>query len=145
MKTKKRYIAIAVTVLSSLILFTACKHNNNRTGFIFDYVSETLDLTEDQQEKLQSIKDEIMVQVDLMHDGKEEKHAVIKEQLGGESIDKEVFRQLVSEHRTQMNTIVDLAIDRLADFHADLTPEQRTKLVAKLEKFEKHHSGCFTK
>jgi Spy/CpxP family protein refolding chaperone len=145
MKTKKRYIAIAVTALSSLILFTACKHQTNRTGFIFDYVTESLDLTETQQEQLESIRDEIMALVDIMHEDKDEVHAILKEQLTSEAVDKEVIRQLVADHRSKMDSILDLAIVRLADFHSDLTPEQRTKLVTKLEKFEKHHGSSRTK
>lgn len=145
MKTKKRYIAIAVTVLSSLILFTACKHHTNRTGFIFDYVTEALDLTETQQIKLESIRDEIMALVDIMHEDKDEVHAILKEQITSETVDKEVIRQLVADHRSKMDSILELAIVRLSEFHSDLTPEQRTKLVEKLEKFEKHHGNHFTK
>lgn len=145
MKTKTKYIAIAVTALSSLILFTACKHQNNRTGFIFDYVSETLDLTEIQQIKLESIRAEIMALVDIMHEDKDDVHIVLKEQLTSETVDKDVIRQLVADHRSKMDSILELAIVRLADFHSDLTPEQRTKLVTKLEKFEKYHRSGHTK
>lgn len=145
MKIKTKYIAIAVTALSSLILFTACKHQSNRTGFIFDYVSETLDLTETQQIKLESIRAEIVALVDIMHEDKDDVHAILKEQLTSETVDKDVIRQLVADHRSKMDSILELAIVRLADFHSDLTPVQRTKLVAKLEKFEKYHGSDHTK
>ncbi len=72
-------------------------------------------------------------------------HATLKAQLTSEEIDKEVIRQLVTDHRSKMDSVLELAIEKLADFHAELTPEQRTKLVAKLEKFEKHHNHSFSR
>ncbi len=145
MKTKKKYIAVAVVLLSSFILFSACKQHTNRTGFIFDYISESLDLTKEQQKKLGVIRDEIMAKVDLMHEDKKEMHALLKEQLASETIDRDVIRQLVTDHRTKMDTIVELAIEKLADFHGELSPEQRTKLIAKIEKWEKHHCQRYSK
>jgi hypothetical protein len=38
-----------------------------------------------------------------------------------------------------MAEIMDLAVVRLAEFHRTLTPDQREKLVAKLEWFRKKH------
>jgi len=38
-----------------------------------------------------------------------------------------------------MDELIDLGIDRLVEFHKTLTPEQKTKLVKKLENFEKWH------
>jgi hypothetical protein len=41
-----------------------------------------------------------------------------------------------------MDEVIDLVIVRFSDFHRTLTPEQRNKLVAKLENFHKwHHNG----
>lgn len=144
MKSKKKYIVLTVALLSSLIVFTACKHHSDRTGFVFDYITEVLDLNDAQQQKLDSIRKEIAAKVEVMHEDKEEMHSTLKEQLLSEAVDKEIIGQLVADHRTKMDSILELAIDRLADFHADLTPEQRTKLVAKLEKFEKHHRHSFS-
>ena len=67
--------------------------------------------------------------------------ATLKEQLAGEKIDKTVIQKLVAEHRGRMDRVIDLAIDRLVDFHGDLTAEQRNKLVAKLDKLAEYHNG----
>ena len=106
---------------------------------MLDYMSEALDLNEDQQAMASSYKDEIMAKVKSMHSDKKQMHDEIKTQLTGESIDKERVKALVAEHRAGMDEVIDLVVERVADFHATLSPEQRTKLVNKLEKFEKRH------
>jgi len=143
MKKKKSIVVITAVTLCSLLIFAGCMRNHHRGAFVFDYVVEVLDLTEPQEKKLESIHEEILAKVELMHKEKEQMHDTLKSQIESESIDKEVIRGLVKEHRTQMDPVIELAIDRIADFHGDLTPAQRTKLVTKLEKFEKHRGRCF--
>jgi len=131
---------IAVLGLGSA-LFVGCNHRGHGRGaaFMLDYMAEALDLNEDQQAMASSYKDEIMAKVKSMHSEKKQMHEEIKTQLAGEFIDKQRVKTLVAEHRAGMDEVVDLVVDRVVDFHATLSPEQRTKLVNKLEKFEKRH------
>jgi len=131
---------IAVMGLGSA-LFVGCHHRGHDRGaaFMLDYMAESLDLNKDQLAMANSYKDEIMAKVKDMHLEKKQMHEEIKTQLAGESIDKLRVKKLVAEHRNGMDEVVDLVVDRIVDFHATLSPEQRTKLVAKLEKFEKRH------
>ena len=66
-------------------------------------------------------------------------HEELVAQLRREEIDKVRGKALVAEHRAQMDEILDLLVDRLAEFHKTLTPAQREKLVAKIETFKKWH------
>ncbi len=136
---------IAIMGLGS-VLFVGCNHRGHGRGaaFMLDYMAEALDLNEDQQAMASSYKDEIMAKVKSMHSEKKQMHDEIKTQLAGESIDKQRVKALVAEHRAGMDEVIDLAVDRVADFHATLSPEQRTKLVNKLEKFEKRHHRDWT-
>jgi len=122
-------------------LFVGCNHRGHDRGaaFMLDYMVEALDLNEDQQAMASSFKDEIMAKVKGMHSGKKQMHDEIKAQLAGKSIDKLRVKALVAEHRAGMDEVIDLVVDRVAEFHATLSPEQRTKLINKLEKFEKRH------
>jgi Spy/CpxP family protein refolding chaperone len=131
---------IAVMGLGSA-LFVGCNHRGHDRGaaFMLDYMAEALDLNENQQAMASSYKDEIMAKVKSMHSEKKQMHDEIKTQLAGETIDKLRVKALVAEHRTGMDEVIDLAVDRVAEFHATLSPEQRTKLISKLEKFEKRH------
>ena len=138
------YIVLIGLLISGLLMFNGCRRHGPGKGaeFAVDYMTEVLDLTPDQQELLDQYKDEILAKAMQMRADKQEMHAVIKTQLGNETIDKAQVKQLYITHRDKMDEMADLIIDRVAAFHQTLTPEQRTKLIEKLEDFEKwHHRG----
>jgi periplasmic protein CpxP/Spy len=129
MKKKKGILVITLIVVGSLFFFTACKPHSTKSAFMLDYVSESLDLTTEQEKMLGDIKDEICEKMKELRGGKDDFHALLKEQLAGDKLDKEFIQQAIMEHRTKKDIIIDLAVDKLIDFHAQLTPDQRAKLV----------------
>ena len=116
-------IATICVLISAALVFTGCRSDSHqgKVEFMVDYISETLDLTDPQREQLDGIKEEFMAE------------------LRKEQIDRQRIKELISQKRSQMDEIIDLAVVRLAEFHSTLTPEQREKLVAKLEYFRKKH------
>ena len=108
-----------------------------------DYIAETLDLTEGQQEQLNLIKNELLEKGKQMRAGHHTMHEEIVAQLGSEEINQERLKVLIAERRSQMDEFIDLAVARLAEFHRTLTPEQRAKLVAKIETFKKWHGNSW--
>ena len=141
MKRKKGIIALAVALICSTMLFAGCKHRGHKGVFMLDYVSEVLDLTELQEKELDAIRTEIMDKVEEVHTNHDSLRDQFKAQLSSEAIDKDVIYDLLTEHRKSKDAVVELAIDRLIDFHSTLSAEQREKLVTKLEKFEEHHKS----
>lgn len=138
--------ALPVTLVMFLVLglsvFSGCRRHSpqKRAEFVVDYVTEALDLTQSQQEQLNQIKDELIDQGRQMHSDKAMYRDEIVAQLRSEEIDQERLKSLVGKHRARMDELMNLMIPRLADFHQTLTPEQKTKLVNKIEKFDKCHS-----
>ena len=53
--------------------------------------------------------------------------------------DKDKMRMVLDEKEAKLKEFKSLAIDKLAEFHAILTPTQRAELVKKLKK---HKEGC---
>ena len=135
------YVAMIVFLVLGVATFSGCRRHggHHRAEFMVDYVSETLDLTEAQEAQLNQIKDELFDKGRQMHANREEMHNEIIEQLKSEEINKERLRKLVADKRAQMDELIDLLIVRLAEFHQTLSPEQKDKLVAKLESFKKWH------
>ncbi len=133
-------VLIAVLGVGSLV-FVGCRHPGHQRGaaFMMDYMAEALDLTEAQQTMANSYKDEILAKIKTKHSEKKEMHDELKRQLSGNTIDTVRVKTLIVEHRAGMDDVIDLVVDRIAEFHATLSPEQREKLVSKLEKFEKKH------
>ncbi|MCP4624576.1 MAG: periplasmic heavy metal sensor [bacterium] len=141
MVKKGLYISMAVLLIAGIAGLSGCRRHSHahKAEFMVDYISETLDLTEGQQEQLNQIQDEVMAEAREMHANKESIHAELVAQLRSEEIDQALVKARIAEHRAKMDQIIDLLVVRIAEFHKTLTPEQKDKLVAKLETFKKWH------
>ena len=141
MVKKGLYLSIIVVLLLSVAGLAGCRRHSpgQKAEFMMDYVSETLDLDESQQAHLDQIKDELLEKGMQMRADKAAMHGELVAQLRSEAIDPDRLKAMVTEHRVKLEALIDLGIIRLAEFHKTLTPEQREKLVAKLESFKKWH------
>ena len=130
---------VVLLLIAGMAAFIGCRRHSHahKAEFMVDYISETLDLNEIQKEQLDQVKDEVMVKAKQIHADKELMREELMAQLKSEAIDKEVVKEMVAKHRARMDEIINLLVDRLAEFHRTLTPEQKDKLVAKLETFKK--------
>ncbi len=141
MVKKGLHILMIGMLISGVAMFSGCRRHSHdhKAEFMVDYISETLDLNESQQVQLDQIKDDLMAKARQMHADKESMHGELVAQLRSEEIDQVRVMAVIAEHRAQMDEIVDLIVDRLAEFHKTLTPEQKEKLVSKIETFKKWH------
>jgi Spy/CpxP family protein refolding chaperone len=143
MKKKHLFSVIALVMITGMILVTGCRSNGHKGkhDFAFDYISETLDLTEAQAAGLEEIHREVQAKMESFHKEKQAMKKVLKEQIAADEMDETVIRSLVAQHREKMDQVVDLVVARLLVFHKELTPDQKAKLVKKIEKFEKWHGS----
>ena len=134
-------IVVVCVFVSGALLFTGCRSHSpdHKAEFMVDYISEALDLNDNQRAHLDGIKEEFLAKAKEMHAKKEAMHAEFKAELLKEQIDQQRMKELIAQKRDQMTEIMDLAVVRLAEFHATLSPEQKEKLVAKLEYFHNKH------
>ena len=141
MLKKGLYTALVIGLLLGVGLFSGCRNHGHGRGaeFAVDYVTDVLDLTDEQQAHLNQIKEEMMEKRAQMHASKAEHYDEIITQLGSAEIDQERIKIIIAEHRAQMDEMIDLAVVRIAEFHHTLTPEQKAKLVKKVQDFRKYH------
>jgi len=141
MLKKGLYVSLIMFLLAGVVGLAGCRRHSpdQKAEFMVDYVAETLDLNANQRVHLDQIKDEMLDKVVQMRADKGAMHAELIAQLGAEQIDQGRLKTMVTEHRVKMEALIDIAIEKLAEFHQTLTPEQREKLVAKLENFQKWH------
>ena len=141
MLKKGLYISVVALLIAGVAGLSGCRRHSHahKAEFMVDYITDTLDLTESQQEQLNRIKDELMEKAQQMHTDKESMHEELVAQLRSEEIDQALVKVKIAEHRAQMDDIIDLMVVRLAEFHKTLTPEQKEKLIAKIESFKKWH------
>ena len=139
MVKKGLYLSIIAVLLLGVVGLAGCRRHSpgQKAEFMVDYVSEALDLNESQQAHLDQIKDDLLEKGMQMRADKAAMHGELVAQLRSEDIDQDRLKAMVTEHRVKMEALIDLGIDRLAEFHKTLTAEQREKLVAKLESFKK--------
>ena len=141
MKKKHLFTAITIGLIIGMTVFVGCKPNGHgrRHAFALDYISETLDLTDAQKVKLAEIQKEVKAKVEGLHKEKQAMHATLKEQIAADQMDEKIIKSIVAQHREKMTQVIDLVVDRLLTFHKELTPDQKTKLIKKIEKFESWH------
>ena len=141
MVKKGLYLSFIALLLVSVAGFAGCRRHSpyQKAEFMVDYVSETLDLNEGQKAHLDQIKEELLERGIQMHADKAAMHTELVAQLRSEEIDQDRLKAMVAKKRVKMEEMIDLGIAKLAEFHKTLTPEQREKLVAKLESFKKWH------
>jgi len=141
MVKKKVTIVLICVFISAALLFTGCRSHSpeGKAEFMADYIAETLDLNDGQRAQLDEIKEEFLAKAKEMHAQKEAMHAELVAELRKEDINQENLKGLIAQKRAQMDEIINLAMIRLVEFHKTLSPEQREKLVAKLEYFHEKH------
>jgi Spy/CpxP family protein refolding chaperone len=134
-------IALIGAFISAALIFTGCRAHSpyGKAEFMVDYIAEALDLNDQQRAQLGDIKEEFLTKAREMHEKKEAMRAELMAELRKEEIDQQRMKALISQKREQMAEMMDLAVVRLAEFHRTLTPDQKEKLVAKLEWFHSKH------
>lgn len=134
-------ISLICIFISAALVFTGCRSHSahGKAEFMVDYIAETLDLNDPQRAQLDEIKEEFLAKAKEMHAKKAAMHAELMAELRKEEIDQQRMKELIAQKQEQMAEIMDLAVIRVADFHRTLTPDQKEKLVAKLEWFHKKH------
>ncbi len=143
---KKRWSILMIALLVAGVAgFSGCRSHSqaHKAAFVVDYISETLDLSESQQEQLNRIKDELTEKAQQMQADRASMYQALVAQLRSEEIDQAQVKAMIAEHRAQMDEIIDLIVVRLAEFHKTLTPEQKEKLISKIETFKKWHGDSW--
>ena len=138
---KKLTFVFICAFISAALLFSGCRSHSpeHKAEFMVDYIAETLDLNDEQREQLEEIKEEFIAKAREMHAQKEVMHAELMAELRKAEINPEILTGLIDRKRTQIDGMINLAMTRLVEFHKTLSPEQREKLVAKLEYFHQKH------
>ena len=136
-------VALIGIFISGALIFTGCRSHSHqgKAEFMADYIAETLDLTDEQRVQLDGIKDEFIAKAKEMHAQKEAMHAAFMAELRKEEINQENLKDLIDQKRAQIDEFINLAMDRLIEFHKTLSAEQREKLVKKIEYYHEKHQN----
>ena len=138
MKNQKFIITVAViVVVTGAMALTGCHRHRSpeeRIAHKFDHVAYHLDLNEEQKVKLDTVKDEILRARNEIRNEHQALFEEIVAQVQGNQLDETKVLQLIDQHHNLMNQVAPQVVAKVAEFHATLTPEQKTKAVEHLER-----------
>ncbi len=134
------FMGVAVITLAATILgFTGCSRHRSpeeRIAHKLDHIGYYLDLTEQQQGKLNEVKNEILQVRSAMRD---ERQAMLNEvitQVESDRISQATVLSLLDQHYALMKQTAPQVIAKVSELHATLTPEQKAKAVERLTWFK---------
>lgn len=141
MKRSKILTLLIVGVSIPTLLFTSCKPRTpeEKADRIVRYIDRKLDLTDEQRKVLDKIKIDILArkgEVKTIHD---EIHADLKKQILSDKVDTANVKKRMKARSAKIEELKFFMVDKLAEFHKVLTPEQKKELIEKIEKHERRH------
>jgi Spy/CpxP family protein refolding chaperone len=131
-------------LLAIFLVFSGCSASRGqplekKATRIANRISKELDLTESQKAELNQIKDDIVGKIKSKENiaQRKEIRTAFFEMFKGDSLTKEKLMDLYQKNEGAQKEMREFLMDKLAQFHKMLTPEQRTKFVDWMEKFAK--------
>ena len=110
------------------------------------WVVKRLNLNEQQTAKLQAVHEAMLQAREQFHKERAELFAEIATQIKSERLDEAKVLQLLEQRQALMSQVAPQVVAKVAELHASLTPEQKTKAVEHLARFKDrmghhdHHS-----
>ena len=150
-RSKVVFMVLIVGIIGSALVFGACsKHRSwghhspeKKAEYMMEHLTDELNLNASQQEVLKGMKAEMLGMHSSHQADRSTLHKRIIEQIKSEKIDQQVVLSLMDEKHKQMETTIKTLVQRFADFHKVLTPEQRNKLAKLVEDHSEHRGGHF--
>ncbi len=114
-----------------------------RVEFLKSRISEKLELTDAQKVVLNRIGDEILAEHDQLEGTHEAFKTSFMETLKKDSVTPEELKELFETKKPVIDDLMQMAAEHIAEFHAILTPEQRTTLIAEIESHQRDRCRFF--
>ena len=134
-----------LTILTLGLIATGCKHRSchfgnspeNKIEFFVEHVSDELDLTETQEAKVKNLAEEVRSKMESQKNTTHEIYTTLLGEIKNNTVNKEKLNSAIENKMNNFNEMKPFFIDKFAEFHNILTPEQRNELVEKMEKLHK--------
>lgn len=137
----KRYFVLTAVAAAALFLSAGCARTpEQRAAHMVDHLAGKLDLTDAQKAQMNRIKDEFLAKRPEMEKLRDETVKEANALMRSAEIDKAKLGELTAKNQAQANDMIGFISAKFAEIHDVLTPVQREKLVAYIEKHhERHH------
>ncbi len=142
MKRKYVFPIIGLFSILSVLVIAGCYHRTpeQRAEHMVKYLVSTLNLNAEQTAKLEKMKEEFLAKRPDIQSMRAESMAELKEIMLSPQIDRTKLDARTEKIQAHASDMIKLMSVKFAEIHDMLTPEQRSKLVAEMEKHaERHH------
>lgn len=130
-----KYLGIAC-----LLIFISCKGGEQRVNKISERVTKKLELNDAQVAKLNELKSVVIdVQKEFLEGKKERPLETFLNELSGDSFNKAAIDAKVEDSAKKRIENTKKITDKIQNFHASLTSEQKEKLSKMVVKFKEKH------
>lgn len=142
------YVAAPVIAILGILGLSGFKYQDHGWGhhrdpvkhaeFMVEHVTDYLNLNDVQKQKLVAVKDELMTARRELRQQRTASLDELVKQIESDKLDKVAVDEMI-ERKIQTVTLMTPGIlDRIVEFHGSLTPEQRQKVVEKLQHWRQH-------
>jgi len=140
MMSKAKKFGLFGAIIGILFAATACHRSpEHRVEHMVEHATDRYDLSDEQRGKLQEVIDTAMAAGRQMHEAHAAKKQALMEMLVSDSFDKTLVKQTLEDAWANIDALSPAVIDKLAAFHASLTPEQRGTIAEDMEKHKRKH------
>ena len=133
---RKVFSIIAGVVAAVGILFWGVGYAYRSPERRMAWIAKRLDLNEQQTAKLQAVHEAMLQAREQFHKERAELFEEIATQIKSERLDEAKVLQLLERRHALMNQVAPQVVAKVAELHASLTPEQKTKAVEHLARFK---------
>ena len=146
MSRKKIIISGSIIILLLLGIFaTGCKHRSchfskspeEKIEFFVEHVSDELDLTDAQEVKVKNLAEEVHLKMESQKNTTHDIYTAILGEIRNNHVDKQKLNSVIENKMDSFEEMKPFIIDKFAEFHNILTPDQRNELAEKMEKLHK--------
>ena len=134
MKTIGVVLIIVVAVAVLFLLGARKRSPEHLIKRVFNNISNKLDLNDAQTTLLLSARDEIIEKGREMHEERERMHKDLSRLILSDRIDVDEVKAEAKKKHDKMEDFFNVGIEKFAEFHSTLTPEQKKSLAEMLEK-----------
>ncbi len=143
---RHRFFPLSVAFGAGALLFSGCHRNCGREGDpqkqadkIVDRMKRKLDLNSEQEAKIRVLAHEVADSLATLRGLHQGLHAEILKQLRSPAVDTAALGHDVSDREARFHALRPFLVRKFSELHALLTPQQREKLAAFLEKHRGRH------
>jgi Spy/CpxP family protein refolding chaperone len=107
--------------------------------FLMDRMTKDLNLTEQQKTDVNKIKDEIKAKMESMKKNRTDVMSDFQNAFKQDNLDKKTLEDIEAKREANRTEMKGFFMDELIKFHDILTPDQRAKLVDKMNQMKEQH------